>query len=249
MPNTKFLVQAGWSDAPHLTEEAKKELFASIPEYQRDARTKGIPQLGSGLIYKTPLADITVGDFKLPPHWPRAFGLDVGWNWTAAVWSAWNQETDTVYLWSAYKRGEAEPSVHADAIRARGKTIPGVIDPAAAGSNQLDGRKLIEMYRGLGLDLHPADNAVEAGIYEVWQRLSTGRLKVFESMQEFFYEYSRYQRDERGRVKKNDDHLMDAMRYLILSGLRRAAVEPMPKVGDDLTYSMPMGNTLGWLAG
>ena len=34
-----------------LRRKTSAEFFASIPEYQRDARTKGIPQLGSGAIY------------------------------------------------------------------------------------------------------------------------------------------------------------------------------------------------------
>jgi phage terminase large subunit-like protein len=44
----KFVVQATWDDVPHLSAEAKAELLASIPPYQREARSKGVPQLGSG---------------------------------------------------------------------------------------------------------------------------------------------------------------------------------------------------------
>ena len=33
---------------PHLIEQEKADLIAQIPPYQRDARTKGIPALGSG---------------------------------------------------------------------------------------------------------------------------------------------------------------------------------------------------------
>lgn len=248
MASSKFLVQASWQDAPHLSPQTRAELLASIPEYQRDARSKGIPELGSGLIYKVSPSEITVADFEVPKHWPRAYGLDVGWNWTAAVWCAWNRESDVVYLWSAYKRGQSEPSIHADAIKARGAWIPGVVDPASLGSNQADGRKMVEMYRGHGLNLEPAINAVESGIYEVWQRLSTGRLKVFGSLQEWFYEYGKYQRDQRGRVRKLDDHLMDATRYLVVSGLARATCEPAKDTaqGVDYAYSSTVGG-LGWL--
>jgi len=34
----KFVVMATWDDAPHLDADAKKELWRSIPPYQRDAR-------------------------------------------------------------------------------------------------------------------------------------------------------------------------------------------------------------------
>jgi hypothetical protein len=245
---SRALVTATWEDVPHLSERQKAEMLASIPEYQRDARMRGIPQLGEGLIYRTPPKDITVADFPLPKHWPRCYGLDVGWNWTAAVWAAWNREADVVYLWSVYKRGQAEPSIHADGIKARGKWIRGVIDPAAQGSNEVDGQRLLDLYRTLGLDIEPADHAVESGIYEVWNRFATGRLKVFESMQEWFAEYAKYRRDGKGKPVKADDHAMDATRYLILSGLQRATVEAPAPDATALEYMMPgsqMG--LGWM--
>ena len=74
----------------------------------------------------------------------------------------------------------AEPPIHVAAIKARGEWIPGVIDPAPLTSVR-DGRQIIEEYRSLGLNLEPANNAVEAGINAVWTRLSVGRLKVFRS--------------------------------------------------------------------
>src|ERR1700722_6110540 len=46
----KWCTTATWYDVPHLDEKKKNELLASFPEYQRDARTKGIPQLGQGAV-------------------------------------------------------------------------------------------------------------------------------------------------------------------------------------------------------
>jgi hypothetical protein len=99
---------------------------------------------------------------------------------TAAVWAAHDYDSDTVDLYSEYYRSHAEPSVHAQAIQGRGDWIPGVIDPASRGRSQHDGEQLIKLYKDLGLQhLEVADNSVEAGIYEVWQRMPSGRLKVF----------------------------------------------------------------------
>lgn len=95
--DNKFIVMATWDDAPHLTEEQKKRLWSGIPEYQRDARTKGIPQLGSGAIYPIPESEILVNPFEIPPHYTRAYGFDVGWNRTAAIWGAIDRDTDTCY--------------------------------------------------------------------------------------------------------------------------------------------------------
>jgi hypothetical protein len=168
--------------------------------------------------------------FKIPDYYRRVYGLDVGWNRTACLWGAHDVDNDIVYLYSEHYRGQAEPSIHAAAIKARADwRIPGVIDPAARGRGQRDGEQLIIDYRELGLDIMPAINAREAGLQAVWDRLSTGRLKVFSSLGNWRAEHRFYRRDEKGQVIKVNDHLMDAMRYLIISGLKRAKVRPVPK--------------------
>lgn len=249
---TKFVIMASWDDVPHLTAETKAQLIASIPPFQRDARSKGIPQLGAGAIYPVPESDFVVADFEIPSHWPRCFGMDVGWNRTAVPWGAWDRDTDTVYLYSEHYRGQAEPSIQAEGIKARGKWIPGVIDPAARGRSQSDGLQLMQQYKDLGLDLEVSANGVESGIYEVWQRLSTGRLKVFKSMANWLMEFRLYRRDEKGHIVKVNDHLMDSTRYLVKSGLARAKVKPLNlKEGPAREFGFPGGSGTGggWMGG
>lgn len=224
---------ATWDDVPHLSKEQKEELWNSIPPFQRDARAKGIPQLGSGAIYPIPETEITIDPFKLPAEWPRVYALDVGWNRTAALWMAWDTESDIYYLYSEHYRAQAEPAVHAEAIKSRGSWIPGVIDPAARGRNQVDGTRLIEKYNALGLMLDLADNSVTSGIQSTWDRLSQGRIRVFSSMQNWLNEYRIYRRDEGGKIVKKDDHLMDCTRYLVMSGENVAIVEPSPEADND----------------
>lgn len=95
-PN-RFVLTMGFDDAPHLSSESKAKLLASFPPHERDARSKGVPQLGSGAIYPVPESDFVIDDIKLPDHWPRVYGMDVGWNKTAAVFAALNRESDTLY--------------------------------------------------------------------------------------------------------------------------------------------------------
>lgn len=223
---SKFIIQATWDDVPHLSEKDKKSIISAVPPYQRDARSKGIPQLGSGVIFGIAEEQIAVDDFPIPDHWPRVYGMDVGWNWTAAVWGAIDRETDTTYLYANYKAGKAEPAVHKDCIQAKGTWIPGTIDPAANASGQYDGKKLLLAYRALGLNLAIADNAVEAGLFAVWTAMTTAKLKVFKSMREWLEEFRVYRRNDKGRVVKHNDHLMDATRYLIMSGLSLAKLKP-----------------------
>lgn len=208
----------GW-DVPHLSEKDKEEMMASIPPHQRDARTKGIPQLGSGAIYPILEADIVVDPFPIPVFYTRCYGLDVGWNNTAAVWIAHDTDADIIYVTHDYKRGQAEPVIHAEAIKSRGDWIPGVIDPASRGRAQHDGEQLVNLYRASGLNLSLADNAVEAGIFDVYKRMTTGRLKIFKTCTETLAEFRIYRRDDKGKVIKQNDHCLDAMRYVIRSGI------------------------------
>lgn len=229
---SRYVGTCTWDDAAHLTEEAKRELWESIPPYQRDARSKGIPQLGSGAIYPVDERDITVQPFEIPAYWRRSYSMDVGWNRTACIWQAYDEEADTLYLYDEYYRGQAEPAIHAQAIKSRGEWIPGVIDPASRGRAQADGQQLLVTYQTLGLQVSIANNAVEAGLYEVWSRLSTGRLKVFSTLQSWFGEYRLYRRDENGKIVKENDHLMDTTRYLVMSGIALAAHMPVERFRD-----------------
>src|ERR1051326_1155971 len=146
-----YVVNATWDDVPHLDAATKAELEKAIPPYQRDARTRGLPVLGAGAIYPVEEEAYLIDPFELPKHWRRAYAMDVGWNWTAGLWGAFDPEADTWYLYYEYKRGQAEPSVHATAMKAPGDWLKGVIDPAANGRTQDDGERLIEKYQALGL--------------------------------------------------------------------------------------------------
>jgi phage terminase large subunit-like protein len=243
----RWCITATWDDAPHLSEEEKARLFATLPPHQRDARARGIPALGSGAIYPVEESSLLVDPFEIPPHWPRAFGMDVGWNCTAALWGALDRETDVLYLYSEYWRGEGEPSVHAAAIRGRGAWIPGAIDPASRGRSQVDGRQLLQMYVDLGLDLQQADNAVEAGIYRVWTRMMTGRWKVFRPLNRWREEFRRYRRDEKGKVVKEADHLMDSGRYLEMELHNIAKVKPAKDDGPKVHEWAIDQENAGWM--
>ncbi len=224
---SRALITAGWNDVPHLDDETKRELLAETPPWLREARSLGKPSLGAGAIYPIAESSIKVAPFAIPAHWPRAYAMDVGWNWTAGLWGAWDLDTSILYIYAGYKAGEALPQIHAEAFKARGVWIPGVIDPAANGRNQKDGEALKVSYEGCGLTLTNAINTVEAGLHACWMDLSVGRIRVFSTLADFFQEYRLYRRDEHGKIVKKNDHMMDCMRYLRMSGKEVAKVKPV----------------------
>jgi hypothetical protein len=69
------------------------------------------------LIYAIPDTTIVVPEFAIPDHWPRAYGLDIRRHTAGAVWGAMDPDSDVLYLYREYI-GEADPAVHAAAIRA-----------------------------------------------------------------------------------------------------------------------------------
>ena len=130
-------------------------------------------------------------------------------------------------MFSEHYQAKAEPSIHADSIKDRGDWIPGTIDPASAGAGQIDGRRIIDEYRKLGLNIIPAENTVEAGIHAVYRRLAGGKLKIFKTLYATLSEIRLYRRDEDGKIIKENDHAMDALRYLIMTGLTVSITEPI----------------------
>lgn len=241
----RFVLTMGFDHVPHLSEDSKRKLIESFPPHERDARSKGTPQLGSGAIYPIPESDVIIDDLKIEDHWPRAYAMDVGWNRTAVAWFAQNPDTKVYYMYGEHYRGQAEPSVHAYAVKSRGDWIQGVIDPASRGRAQRDGSQLLQTYIDMGLKLSTAFNGVESGIYEVWQMLSGGQLKVFRSCQNWIQEFRLYRRDDNGKIVKENDHLMDTTRYFVMSGKEIMKTKPVQKKE---THIYNMGSSgQGWM--
>jgi hypothetical protein len=221
-------------DVPHLSGEEKKQILSGIPPWQRATRKSGIPGMGAGAIYPIPEQFMICEPFQIPDHWPRSYGLDPGWNCTAAIWFAWDIDNGGAVAYAEYYKGMCDPAVHVAAINKisgsgdieKGRWLPGVIDPAAQGIRGLDGELLIDAYRDLGLNVSKADNAVTTGLTKCWDMLSTQQLRIFNTLNNWRAEIRLYRRDDKGNIVKKNDHLMDAMRYNVMSGRSVAIVPP-----------------------
>ena len=237
-------INATWDDVPHLDEKAKRELIDGTPLHLRDARTKGIPTLGSGAVFPVSEQEIICDPVPIPEHWPRICGIDFGWDHPfAAVWIAWDRDADKIYVYDEYRRREATPKDHAADMRDKPglEWIPITWPHDGLQHDKGSGVVLADNYRALGLPLLPnkfsnptidfnddedGGYGVEAGVMSMLMRMQSGRFKVFSTCQFWLEEFRGYHRED-GRLCKQDDDLMSATRYAAMS-LRFAETKPQP---------------------
>ena len=183
-------------------------------------RSKGIPVFGSGLVFPNVEDQIRCEPFAIPEYWPRVCGIDFGWDHpTAAVWLAWDRDSDIVYVYDCYRQSSATPVIHASAIKERGAWIPVVWPHDGSQHDKGSGQSLADIYRKQGVKMlhthfkNPAgDITIEPGIMEMLQRMETGRFKVFNYLNDWYEEIRMYHRKD-GKIVKNLDDLMSATRY------------------------------------
>ena len=238
------LLQAGWDDAPHMTKEAREQILAALPPHERKMREQGIPQLGSGLVFPIAEDDIVCEPVDIPDHWPRICGIDFGWDHpTAAVWIAWDRDSDIAYVYDSYAMRQESVPIHASAIKARGNWIPVIWPMDGRQADKGSGKSLTEQYRTEGVSMtkehfsNPPQqgqkegsggNSVEAGIMELYTRMQTKRLKIFKNQDKLLTELRMYHR-KNGKIVASHDDVISAMRYAVMS-LRKARIknyEPM----------------------
>lgn len=233
----RHVTQMTIDDAAHYTAEQRAQIVAAYAPHEREARTLGVPSLGSGRVFPVEEAMVAETATALPGHWARIAGLDFGWDHpTAAVWLAWDRDADVVHVYDGYRVSRETPVVHAAALRARGKWIPVAWPHDGLQHDKGSGAPLAEQYRREGANMLPfhaqfADgtHGVEAGLADMLDRMKTGRLKVAAHLADWWQEFRLYHRRD-GRVVKEQDDLLSATRYALMM-LRFAAAEPRPGHG------------------
>lgn len=227
---SKYLIMLGWCDAPHLDEKTKRELLESTPPHLRAARSRGIPVLGSGIVFDAPESLWLIDPFEVPPHWVRIGGMDFGWDhpW-AIVDCAWDRDTDTFYVIRSAKKSNVTPK---QSMVEYGDAWPFSWLPFAWPHDGLQhdkgsGEQLARQYQSAGFQMlseratfPDGSNGVEAGVMQILERKRTGKFRVFRSAGDYAEEARLYHRKEGLIVKANDDVLC-AARYAFM--MRRYA--------------------------
>lgn len=230
---SRHVVSMTIDDVDHYTQEEKDRIIASYPEYEREARTKGIPTMGSGRIFPIAESLITVEPRAIPRLWQQINGLDFGYDHPfAAVNCAYDKDADCVYVCKTFRQSKSTPVIHAAAVRPWGDWIPCAWPHDGLQHDKGSGEQLAEQYRTQGLKMlderathEEGGNGVEAGVLDMLDRMQTGRFKVFAGLNDWFEEFRLYHRAD-GKIVKERDDLMSATRYAIMM-IRFAKIAPI----------------------
>jgi len=166
-------------DAEHYTADQRAAIIASYPPHEREARTKGVPTLGSGRIFPVTEESITCEAKAIPPHWPQIGGMDFGWDHPFAAASlAWDRDADCVYVTRTYRQKEATPIIHAAALRPWGAWLPWAWPHDGHQHDKGSGAALAGQYEAQGLRMleehathADGGNGVEAGLADMLSRM------------------------------------------------------------------------------
>lgn len=232
----QFFMMKGWDDAPHMTQEKRERLLALYPEYQRDMRSKGVPMLGHGRIYDLSDEFISCEPFEIPDHFFVIDGMDFGWDHPQAhIKLVEDRDNEAFFVTNAYKASKVSANDAWGATKSWSEGIP-TAWPHDGLQNEKGRDDAVQQkvhYETAGFKmLH--DHAtwpegglsVESGLYSINDAMRKGKFKIFNGLVDVFDEVRQYHRDERGKIVKNRDDLLDAIRYAYM--MRRFAV----RIGD-----------------
>lgn len=234
-PPGTHLIGMTIDDAEHYTPEQRMAIVAAYPAHEREARSRGVPVLGSGRVFPVTEESISCEPFDIPDTWPQLGALDFGWDHpTAGVRSAHDREGDIVYITQIYREREKPIHTHAAALRAWSTKLLWTWPHDGLQHDKGSGEQLATQYRDHGLAMLPeraqfedGTSGVEAGIAEMLDRMETGRLKVFRHLAQWFEEFRLYHR-KNGVVVKERDDLLAATRYGIMSLRHAKTLKPRP---------------------
>jgi phage terminase large subunit-like protein len=220
----RALVQMTIDDATHLTEEERAVVVAGYKDHERDARARGLPMLGEGLIFQVPRDAIEHELSEVPRHWHVLGGIDFGYgdHPFAAVKCALDRDADCLYLTHAYKERSMVPAVHASAIRPWGETLR-YAWPHDGHRDWGDSGPIADVYRKEGLRMlrehatfQQGGFSTEAAISLLLARMQTQRFKAASHLTQFWAEIATYHRKDGAIVKKNDDVLSALFKVVMM---------------------------------
>lgn len=250
-PDGTVVVSMTIDDVEHYTPEQRAAIIAAYPEHEREARARGIPMMGSGMVFPVAESMVSCEPFPIPPHWARICGIDFGIDHPAAfACLAHDRDTDTVYLYDGWRLKGKSAAEQAMVILAKGYArMPWAWPHDGLHRDKGAGTQLVKQYKDFGLNMlaeraqfdttsdgKAGGHSVEAGVSMMLERMQTRRFRVFSTVTDFFEEMRQYHRKD-GVIVKEDDDLLSATRYALMM-LRKA------RTANELAELAPKPNLL-----
>lgn len=248
----QYLQTATWDQAPHLNKAAREAILSQYPPYQRDMRSKGVPLMGSGLIYEVDEDSLKFKPFDYPDYWFVIDGMDFGWDHPQAhIQMLWDRDADVYYIVNAWRASKKQPFEAWHVVRPWAQYVPTAWPGDGLQTEKGSAKQQKDYYEEEGFNMLPepatwedGSNGVWAGIMELNNLMQTGRLKIASPLFEVFEEIRQYHTktitngEDRGKMKivKIRDDLLDAIRYAYM--MRRHAVRIMDLYQDQY-YQAP----------
>lgn len=172
-------------------------------------------------------SECLVEPFPIPKHWKRVAGFDPGYaDGVAFIMGAIRPSDGSLYIYLDYFIKEMPVSFHARQIQTfvKGKEFlyPIQADPSINKRNDRDGLSYKDyFYKLSGVSMTPGNNDIMYGIEKVRDYMVSNKLFFFNSLENLKYEAKSYRfrksekRNTNDTPVDKDNHLMDAMRYMI----------------------------------
>jgi hypothetical protein len=222
-------IQVDIDENPHISAEAKGRILSSTySKEELEARKTGSFVHFSGLFYPEFKDDLHIAKSVSPEvvkDQTIVVGIDPGYNRTGVVFCAFDSDNGCMVFDELYPEKSTVDLVAAEikACEKRWgvKASTYVIDPAARARNAINAEQIETEYLREGIPCQHGQNARGPGILEVKRRLQHGQLRVSDRCANLIWEFGRYRRDSKSSDEfdavKVDDHLLDAMRYALMS--------------------------------
>jgi phage terminase large subunit-like protein len=211
-------------DALHIRAEDREKIIMGYKAHERDARARGIPLLGSGVVFIVPEVSITEPAIHtVPSYWAKLWGIDfgIGHPFGAAL-ILWDKDNDIIHLHHAFKMADALPINHAAGMKPIGAEVPVAWPQDGTAREKSSGTALQLLYKKEGLLMLPehatwpdGGTSTEAGVEEMREREMNGKFKVAAHLSEYFEERRFYHRKDGQLVKLKDD-ILSAVRVAIM---------------------------------
>lgn len=240
-------------DNPLLNEDERERALGEFEEgdIRRRSREFGeFVEFGSNLLYPDfDRCGVAPPSLKHVQQLEIVVGIDPGIRNTAIVWGGFDSENAALIFDEALLQSKV-PKDYAASIRQTAQEwgipldrIQFVIDPSARNRSLVDAQNVQSVLAAEGIYCSSGFNAVEAGIQQVRNRLATEGLYVSRKCVGLFDEADDYRTDARDdgefHVVKENDHRLDALRYLLTARLWFQRPEPAHPPVRDMTQSWP----------